>query len=37
MLNLDRILTISSDCGPKRFTPGQAERMHKLWKMLRAN
>ncbi|EXK28714.1 hypothetical protein FOMG_15172 [Fusarium oxysporum f. sp. melonis 26406] len=28
---------VPPDCGPKRFTPGQAERMHKLWKMLRAN
>ncbi|KAM0342565.1 hypothetical protein ACHAPU_009418 [Fusarium lateritium] len=24
------------NCGPQRFTPGQAERMHKLWKKLRA-
>ncbi|KAF4435054.1 hypothetical protein F53441_13604 [Fusarium austroafricanum] len=28
---------VEPECGPKRFTPGQAERMHKLWKKLRAN
>ncbi|KAF5561731.1 metalloprotease MEP1 [Fusarium napiforme] len=28
---------VPPDCGPKRFTPGQAERMHKLWKKLRAH
>ncbi|KAF4443962.1 hypothetical protein F53441_11280 [Fusarium austroafricanum] len=25
------------ECFTQRFTPGQAERMHKLWKKLRAN
>ncbi|CAJ0546659.1 Ff.00g012860.m01.CDS01 [Fusarium sp. VM40] len=35
---VDNIMTyVGPDCGPQRFTPGQAERMHKLWKKLRAN
>ncbi|KAF4342477.1 metalloprotease MEP1 [Fusarium beomiforme] len=28
---------VPPNCGPKRFTLGQAERMHRLWKELRAN
>ncbi|KAG7405886.1 hypothetical protein DER46DRAFT_539300 [Fusarium sp. MPI-SDFR-AT-0072] len=35
---IDNIMNyVSAHCGPQRFTPGQAERMHKLWKKLRAN
>ncbi|RGP74620.1 metalloprotease mep1 [Fusarium sporotrichioides] len=34
---LDPVDNYMTDCGPLRFTPGQAERMHKLWKKLREN
>ncbi|KAF5653760.1 metalloprotease mep1, partial [Fusarium heterosporum] len=35
---VDNIMTyVGAHCGPQRFTPGQAKRMHKLWKKLRAN
>ncbi|KAM0215296.1 hypothetical protein ACHAPA_009859 [Fusarium lateritium] len=35
---VDNIMTyVDASCGPQKFTPGQAERMHKLWKKLRAN
>ncbi|KAM0396516.1 hypothetical protein HYE67_002095 [Fusarium culmorum] len=34
---VDNYMTyVDYECGPLRFTPGQAERMHKLWE-LRAN
>ncbi|KAM0425849.1 hypothetical protein ACHAPT_008787 [Fusarium lateritium] len=35
---VDNYMTyVNASCGPQRFTPGQAERMHKLWKELRAS
>ncbi|VUC22980.1 unnamed protein product [Clonostachys rosea] len=34
---VDNYMTyINQTCGPLRFTPGQAERMHSLWQELRA-
>ncbi|RMI99733.1 hypothetical protein BHE90_010849 [Fusarium euwallaceae] len=33
---VDNYMTyVSPDCGPQKFTPGQAQRMHSLWKKLR--
>ncbi|KAF4988153.1 hypothetical protein FDECE_15169 [Fusarium decemcellulare] len=35
---VDNYMTyVGFSCGPQKFTPGQAERMHNLWKKLRAS
>ncbi|KAH6986789.1 hypothetical protein EDB80DRAFT_655736 [Ilyonectria destructans] len=35
---VDNYMTyVNASCGPQKFTPGQAQRMHKLWKKLRAS
>ncbi|KAM5354882.1 hypothetical protein ACJ41O_001528 [Fusarium nematophilum] len=35
---VDNFMTyVHYSCGPQKFTPGQAKRMHKLWKKLRAS
>ncbi|KAF4970771.1 hypothetical protein FZEAL_9974 [Fusarium zealandicum] len=35
---VDNYMTyVDASCGPQKFTPGQAKRMHNLWKKLRAS